>query len=65
VGRLEATARRVGMSYADFLEAGITTIPVGRAGTPDDIAHAVSFFASEGAGYVSGQVLYVAGGPFG
>jgi 3-oxoacyl-[acyl-carrier protein] reductase len=38
---------------------------VGRAGTPDDIAHAVSFFASEEAGYVSGQVLYVAGGPFG
>ena len=62
---LEATARRVGMSYADFLEAGTTTIPVGRAGTPDDIAHAVSFFASEEAGYVSGQVLYVAGGPFG
>ena len=27
------------------------------------IAHAVSFFASEGAGFVSGQVLYVAGGP--
>jgi 3-oxoacyl-[acyl-carrier protein] reductase len=62
---LEATARRVGMSYADFLDAGTTTIPVGRAGTPDDIAHAVSFFASEEAGYVSGQVLYVAGGPFG
>ena len=62
---LEATARRVGMSYADFLAAGIATIPVRRAGTPDDIAHAVSFFASEEAGYVSGQVLYVAGGPFG
>ena len=62
---LEATARRVGMSYADFLAVGIATIPVGRAGTPDDIAHAVSFFASEEAGYVSGQVLYVAGGPFG
>ena len=62
---LEATARRVGMSYADFLDAGITTIPVGRAGIPDDIAHAASFFASEEAGYVSGQVLYVAGGPFG
>jgi 3-oxoacyl-[acyl-carrier protein] reductase len=62
---LEATACRVGMSYADFLAAGIATIPVRRAGTPDDIAHAVSFFASEEAGYVSGQVLYVAGGPFG
>ena len=61
---LEATARRVGMPYEDFLAADIATIPVGRAGTPDDIAHAVSFFASEQAGYVSGQVRHVAGGPF-
>ena len=36
---------------------------VGRTGTPHDIAHAVSFFASEGAGFTTGQVLYVAGGP--
>ncbi len=43
----------------------ITAIPVGRAGTPDDIAQAVSFFADERSGFVSGQVLYVAGGPFG
>jgi 3-oxoacyl-[acyl-carrier protein] reductase len=39
------------------------SIPVRRGGTPEDIAHAASFFISEGAGYVSGQVLYVAGGP--
>ena len=38
-------------------------IPVGRAGQPEDIAAAVSFFCSEEAGFVSGQVLYVAGGP--
>ena len=60
---LSATAERMGMSYDDFLAAGVSTIPIGRAGTPEDIAHAVSFFASEGAGYTSGQVLYVAGGP--
>jgi len=60
---LSATADRIGITYDEFLAAGVATIPVGRAGTPDDIAHAVSFFASEGAGYVSGQVLYVAGGP--
>jgi 3-oxoacyl-[acyl-carrier protein] reductase len=60
---LSATADRIGVSYAEFLAMGVATIPVGRTGTPDDIAHAVSFFASEGAGYVSGQVLYVAGGP--
>lgn len=60
---LSATAERIGVSYEDFLAAGIAQIPVGRAGTPDDIAHAVSYFTSEAAGYVSGQVLYVAGGP--
>ncbi|EED36822.1 3-oxoacyl-(acyl-carrier-protein) reductase [Luminiphilus syltensis NOR5-1B] len=36
---------------------------VGRAGTPADIAQAVSFFVDERSSYVSGQVLYVAGGP--
>jgi 3-oxoacyl-[acyl-carrier protein] reductase len=60
---LSATAERIGLSYDDFLARGVTGIPVGRAGTPDDIAHATSFFVSEGASYVSGQVLYVAGGP--
>ena len=34
-----------------------------RTGKPEDIAAAASFFCSEEAGFVSGQVLYVAGGP--
>ena len=38
-------------------------VPVRRAGQPEDIAHTVSFLVSEGAGFVSGQVIYVAGGP--
>ncbi|MEH1058279.1 3-oxoacyl-ACP reductase FabG [Micromonospora sp. CPCC 206171] len=58
-----ATAARVGMAFDDFKKAAAAQIPVARTGTPADIAHAVSFFASEGAGFVSGQVLYVAGGP--
>ena len=58
-----ATAERVGVGFDDFLAAAVAQIPVGRAGQPDDVAAAVSFFCSEGAGYVSGQVLYVAGGP--
>jgi 3-oxoacyl-[acyl-carrier protein] reductase len=36
---------------------------VGRVGTPDDIAAVAAFLCSEDAGYVSGQVIYVAGGP--
>ncbi len=58
-----ATAERLGMSFEDFVAANAKEIPVGRGGTPADIAAAVSFFASEEAGFVSGQVLYVAGGP--
>ena len=38
-------------------------IPVRRVGQPEDIATLVSFLVSEGAGFVSGQVIYVAGGP--
>jgi len=58
-----ATAERTGVPFEDLKAGAAAQIPVARTGTPDDIAHAVSFFASEGAGFVSGQVLYVAGGP--
>ena len=57
------TAERVGLSFEDFKTMAATQIPVGRVGVPDDIAHTVSFLVSEGAGFVSGQVVYVAGGP--
>jgi len=40
----------------------LAEVPAGRFGTPEDIAAAVSFFASEGAGYVTGQRLVVDGG---
>ena len=58
-----ATAQRIGVSFEDFLASVAKDVPMGRAGQPDDIAHAIAFFVSEGASYVSGQVLYVAGGP--
>ncbi len=58
-----ATAARVGMSFDDFQAAAAKQIPVGRVGVPDDIAAAVSFLVSDEASFVSGQVLYVAGGP--
>jgi 3-oxoacyl-[acyl-carrier protein] reductase len=58
-----ATAERMGVSFEDFRAAVIKDIPVARGGLPADIAHAVSYFVSDGAGFVSGQVLYVAGGP--
>ncbi|NLV78204.1 MAG: SDR family oxidoreductase, partial [Rhodococcus sp.] len=46
-----------------YKKAAASMIPVARVGNPDDIAHTASFLASEGAGFVSGQVIYVAGGP--
>ncbi|MFI1920036.1 3-oxoacyl-ACP reductase FabG [Nocardia sp. NPDC020380] len=58
-----ATAARVGVPFEDFKKAVVATIPVNRAGQPEDIAHTISFLVSEGAGFVSGQVIYVAGGP--
>ena len=58
-----ATAERLGLSFDDFKSNIASNIPVGRIGEVDDIAHTASFLASEGAGFVSGQVIYVAGGP--
>ena len=58
-----ATAARVGMDFEEFKKAAAAGIPVRRVGLPEDVAHTVSFGVSEGAGCVSGQVIYVAGGP--
>ncbi len=59
----KATAERIGEDWETYVAARAAQIPVARAGVPEDIAHAVSFFCSEAASFVSGQVLYVAGGP--
>jgi 3-oxoacyl-[acyl-carrier protein] reductase len=58
-----ATAERVGQSFEEFSAARVAAIPVGRPGQPEDVAEAVAFFCSPASGFVSGQVLYVAGGP--
>jgi 3-oxoacyl-[acyl-carrier protein] reductase len=59
----KATAERLGVPWEEYQVERAKSIPVARVGVPADIAHTVSFFVSEGAGYVSGQVIYVAGGP--
>jgi len=59
----KATAERMGIPFEDFVKGAAAQIPVARVGQPEDIAHLVSFFVSEGAGFVSGQVVYAAGGP--
>ena len=58
-----ATAERIGRTSRTSTSPPRRQIPVARAGEAEDIAHAVRFFVSDGAGFVTGQVLYVAGGP--
>ncbi|GAA1244153.1 MULTISPECIES: 3-oxoacyl-ACP reductase FabG [Janibacter] len=58
-----ATAERVGVPFEDFIAYSAKEIPVQRVGQPEDIAATASFLCSDEAGFVSGQVIYVAGGP--
>jgi 3-oxoacyl-[acyl-carrier protein] reductase len=58
-----ATAARLKVDFDTFQKAAVERIPVRRVGRPADVAHTISFLVSDGAGFVSGQVIYVAGGP--
>ena len=58
-----ATAERMGVSFEDFMTHAAAATAVRRVGVPDDIAGTVSFLVSEDASFISGQVIYVAGGP--
>src|ERR1043165_7899378 len=55
------TARRLGRDFEEHQRIAAESIAVRRVGRPEDIANAVAFFASEDSGFVTGQVLYVAG----
>ncbi|GAA4474877.1 3-oxoacyl-ACP reductase FabG [Rhodococcus olei] len=57
------TAERMGISFDEFKRSAAKAIPVGRVGQPEDVAALASFLASEESGFVSGQVIYLAGGP--
>ncbi|HLZ64484.1 MAG TPA: SDR family oxidoreductase, partial [Ktedonosporobacter sp.] len=58
-----ATARRQGLDPQKVIEAASKTIPVRRVGVPRDVANVICFLASEESSYVTGQIIYVAGGP--
>ncbi len=48
----------------EIKEKLVGQVPLGRPGTPEDVAHAVAFLASDEAAYITGQVLFVDGGMF-
>jgi 3-oxoacyl-[acyl-carrier protein] reductase len=58
-----ATAARLHRSVEEHHEAAAAIIPVRRVGQPEDVAAVASFFTRDDASFVSGQVIYVAGGP--
>ncbi|MFD9005432.1 SDR family NAD(P)-dependent oxidoreductase [Streptomyces sp. NPDC059582] len=60
-----ASARRLGLDFEEYRRSAAQSIPVGRVGEPEDIAHTASYLVSPESGFVSGQVIYVAGGPVG
>src|SRR5579884_2386811 len=57
-----ATARRVGLDPDEAIARAAEQIPLRRVGQPEDVANVIAFLASDDAGYVSGQVIYVHGG---
>jgi 3-oxoacyl-[acyl-carrier protein] reductase len=57
------TAERIGVSPEDFKAHAAKEVPLRRVGRPQDVANVIAFLCSEDASYVSGQVIYVAGGP--
>ena len=59
----EQTAARLGVSFEDFQDMVAGQTPLRRVGQPDDVAGVIAFLCSPDAAYVSGQVIYVRGGP--
>lgn len=58
-----ATAERIGLTAEQFKTAAASRIPVRRVGVPNDVANVVAFLCSQEASYISGEVIYVRGGP--
>jgi 3-oxoacyl-[acyl-carrier protein] reductase len=58
-----ATAERMGVDFEAFKVGAASQIPLGRIGQPEDIAAVIAFLCSEDASFISGQTIYVRGGP--
>jgi 3-oxoacyl-[acyl-carrier protein] reductase len=58
-----ATAERIGIPFDEFMAQAAANTAVRRVGVPEDVAGTVAFLVSDDASFISGQVVYVAGGP--
>ncbi|HYT12733.1 MAG TPA: 3-oxoacyl-ACP reductase FabG [Candidatus Nitrosopolaris sp.] len=58
-----ATAERMGMDFETFKLGAASQIPLRRIGQPEDIASVIAFLCSDESSFVSGQTIYVRGGP--
>jgi len=59
----QATAERMGIDFEAFKIGAASQIPLRRVGQPNDIATVIAFLCSDESGFVSGQTIYVRGGP--
>src|SRR5437870_13144415 len=58
-----ATAERMGVDFEAFKVGAASQIPLGRIGQPEDIASVIAFLSNDESSFVSGQTIYVRGGP--
>jgi 3-oxoacyl-[acyl-carrier protein] reductase len=61
----QQTAERTGVDWEQFKKEAAARTPVRRTGKPEDVANVIAFLVSDESSFISGQVIYVAGGPRG
>ena len=61
----QAVAERMGVDWEQFKKDRAAQIPLRRSGKPEDVANVVAFLVSDDSSFVSGQIIYIAGGPRG
>ena len=61
----QQTAERLGADWEQFKKDAASRTPLRRTGKPEDVANVIAFLVSDDSSFVSGQVIYVAGGPRG